>query len=130
MFICVVLSVQYQSVCKVGTGFKDEDLARLFEKMRALVWHKRTVYAYIHTLYRYMLMVCTNEHIKAVESKKKPYNYNVGDGLLPDDWFQVPYIQYGYTSKLCMMYVYQFRRLSCGSCKRPTCPRVVRTKAA
>jgi len=51
---------EYQSVCKVGTGFKDEDLSRLFEKMKGLV----------------------------VENKRKPFNYNVGDALEPDDWFQ------------------------------------------
>lgn len=50
---------EYQSVCKVGTGFKDEDLLRLTEK--------------------------TKPHI--IPSKKKPSNYNVGDALEPDDWF-------------------------------------------
>lgn len=59
--IYILNLLQYQSVCKVGTGFKDEDLTRLFEKMKGLV----------------------------VESKKKPYNYNVGEALTPDDWFQV-----------------------------------------
>jgi hypothetical protein len=45
----------------VGTGFKDEDLSRLYEKMKGLV----------------------------VDSTKKPFNNNVGDALEPDDWFQV-----------------------------------------
>lgn len=51
---------EYQSVCKVGTGFKDEDLTRLTEKTKPLV----------------------------IPSKKKPINYNVGDPLEPDDWFE------------------------------------------
>ena len=49
-----------QSCCKVGTGFKDEDLLRLNENMKALV----------------------------VPSGRKPFNYNVGDPLTPDDWFE------------------------------------------
>lgn len=49
----------FQSVCKVGTGFKDEDLTRLTDTMRPLV----------------------------LGSKKRPANYNVGDALTPDDWF-------------------------------------------
>ena len=65
----------------MGTGFKDDDLARLFEKMRALVGNE--LYTYIHTC------AYVSDDIKTVESKKKPYNYNVGDGLIPDDWFQV-----------------------------------------
>ena len=51
---------EFQSCCKVGTGFKDEDLTRLTEQMKALV----------------------------VESSRRPLNYNVGDPLAPDDWFQ------------------------------------------
>ena len=52
---------EFQSVCKVGTGFKDEDLVRLTEKMRNL----------------------------SVLSRKKPSNYNVGDQLCPDiEWFE------------------------------------------
>jgi DNA ligase-1 len=51
---------EFQSVCKVGTGFKDEDLARLCDQMKG--------------------------HI--VPSKRKPLNYNVGDPLFPDDWFE------------------------------------------
>jgi DNA ligase 1 len=51
---------EYQSVCKVGTGFKDEDLTRLTEQMR--------------------------NHIIA-NNNKKPSNYNVGDPLTPDEWF-------------------------------------------
>jgi DNA ligase 1 len=50
---------EYQSVCKVGTGFKDEDLVRLTEKTKPFI----------------------------NLSKKKPSNYNVGDALEPDDWF-------------------------------------------
>lgn len=50
---------EYQSVCKVGTGFKDEDLIRLTEQMKS-----------------YML-----------PNNKKPSNYNVGDPLTPDEWF-------------------------------------------
>lgn len=52
-------SDEYQSVCKVGTGFKDEDLARLYEQMK--------------------------KHV--IPSKKRPTNYNAGDALEPDDWF-------------------------------------------
>jgi DNA ligase-1 len=51
---------EYQSVCKVGTGFKDEDLARLYEQMKTHV----------------------------VPSKRKPINFNVGEPLYPDDWFE------------------------------------------
>jgi DNA ligase-1 len=50
---------EFQSVCKVGTGFKDEELLRFTEKMRPL----------------------------ALGSSKRPVNYNVGDALAPDDWF-------------------------------------------
>ena len=48
---------EYQSVCKVGTGFTDENLTRLTEKM--------TPFA----------------------ADRRPYNYNVGDPLEPDVWF-------------------------------------------
>ena len=51
---------EFQSVCKVGTGFKDDDLARLNAAMLPHV----------------------------IESSKKPINYNVGDPLFPDHWFQ------------------------------------------
>lgn len=51
---------EYQSVCKVGTGFKDEDLVRLSELMK--------------------------QHL--VVSNKKPVNYNVGEALYPDEWFE------------------------------------------
>lgn len=51
---------EFQSVCKVGTGFKDEDLIRLTEKMKQCL----------------------------LPSKKKPINFNVGDPLEPDDWFE------------------------------------------
>ena len=51
---------EFQSVCKVGTGFKDEDLIRLTEKMKPLI----------------------------LGTKRRPANYNVGDPLEPDDWFQ------------------------------------------
>ena len=44
----------------MGTGFKDEDLLRLNESMKSLV----------------------------VSSGRKPHNYNVGDPLTPDDWFE------------------------------------------
>ena len=47
-------------MCKVGTGFKDEDLTRLTEQMKG--------------------HVCM--------SGRKPSNYNVGDPLTPDDWFE------------------------------------------
>ncbi|KAJ1422633.1 hypothetical protein B484DRAFT_398989 [Ochromonadaceae sp. CCMP2298] len=50
---------EYQSVCKVGTGFKDEDLTRLTTQMKALV----------------------------LPSAKRPVNYNVADVLYPDEWF-------------------------------------------
>lgn len=52
---------EYQSVCKVGTGFKDEDLIHLTEVLKA----------------------------KKLPSSKKPMNYNVGEALYPDDWFEV-----------------------------------------
>jgi DNA ligase-1 len=50
---------EYQSVCKVGTGFKDEDLVRLTEQMK--------------------------QHV--LPSDRKPINYNVGEALYPDEWF-------------------------------------------
>lgn len=50
----------FQSVCKVGTGFKDEDLVRLTEKMRPLI----------------------------MGTGKRPCNYLAGDALEPDDWFE------------------------------------------
>lgn len=53
-------SDEFQSVCKVGTGFKDEDLIRLTELTRKSV----------------------------VTNGKKPQNYNVGDPLTPDEWFE------------------------------------------
>ena len=54
---------EFQSVCKVGTGFKDEDLTRLNEKMK--------------------------EYIAGGGSKKKPMNYNTGGAQIePDDWFE------------------------------------------
>ena len=43
----------------MGTGFKDEDLLKFTELMRPLV----------------------------IASKRRPINYNVGDALEPDDWF-------------------------------------------
>jgi DNA ligase-1 len=51
---------EFQSVCKVGTGFKDEDLTRLTESMKEFI----------------------------VESHRKPNNYIVEDSLAPDDWFR------------------------------------------
>lgn len=53
-------SDEYQSVCKVGTGFKDEDLQRLTEAMQPLI----------------------------VSSGRRPPNYNTDDTLAPDDWFE------------------------------------------
>mmetsp|Transcript_12946 Transcript_12946/g.19482 ORF Transcript_12946/g.19482 Transcript_12946/m.19482 type:complete len:812 (+) Transcript_12946:66-2501(+) len=53
-------SDEFQSVCKVGTGFKDEDLQRLTEQMKS--------------------------HISS--TGRKPSNYSVGDPLTPDDWFE------------------------------------------
>ena len=50
---------EYQSVCKVGTGFKEAELIRFSEKMRDHV---------------------TTNH-------RRPFNYNCGDALEPDDWF-------------------------------------------
>jgi DNA ligase-1 len=44
----------------VGTGFKDEDLSKFTELLTPLV----------------------------IQSCKKPLNYNVGDPLEPDDWFE------------------------------------------
>lgn len=43
----------------MGTGFKDEDLLKFSELLKPLV----------------------------VASKRRPINYNVGDALEPDDWF-------------------------------------------
>jgi DNA ligase-1 len=51
---------EFQSVCKVGTGFKDEDLARLYAQMKPL----------------------------ALGSHRRPLNYNVNDVLTPDHWFE------------------------------------------
>ena len=51
---------EYLSVCKLGTGFSDEDLARLTTSLKEVV----------------------------IASKKKPLNYNVGEALYPDDWFE------------------------------------------
>jgi len=51
---------EYQSVCKVGTGFKDEDLARLYAQMKPLT----------------------------IGSHRRPLNYNVNDVLTPDHWFE------------------------------------------
>ncbi|CAM9385992.1 unnamed protein product, partial [Ectocarpus fasciculatus] len=53
-------SDEYQSVCKVGTGFKDEDLTRLTETMKEFI----------------------------VANHRKPSNYNADDTLVPDDWFE------------------------------------------
>ena len=50
---------EFQSVCKVGTGFKDEELQRFTEKMK--------------------------QHV--LQSNKRPPNYNVSDVLAPDVWF-------------------------------------------
>lgn len=50
---------EYQSVCKVGTGFKDEDLTRFFE--------------YFQT--------------RIIPDHRKPNNYMVDPVLEPDDWF-------------------------------------------
>ena len=52
-------SDEFQSVCKVGTGFKDEELTRFTEKMKTHV----------------------------LGSMKRPANYNVSDVLAPDVWF-------------------------------------------
>jgi len=51
---------EFQSVCKVGTGFKDDELIRFTEKM--------------------------TEHITA--NHRRPFNYNTADVLEPDDWFE------------------------------------------
>jgi len=56
---------EFQSVCKVGTGFKDEDLIRLSATLRP--------------------------HIMMTHKTKasKPANYNIGsEALYPDDWFE------------------------------------------
>lgn len=55
---------EFQSVCKVGTGFKDEDLTRLTELLRPTL----------------------------LGSNKRPINYNVGDPLTPDHWFEATYV--------------------------------------
>eukprot|EP01042_Synura_sphagnicola_P000459 gene459-486_t len=52
---------EYQSVCKVGTGFKDDDLLRLYEQMKQRV----------------------------LPSRRKPVNYLVDPVLEPDDWFDL-----------------------------------------
>jgi len=54
---------EFQSLCKVGTGFKDEDLTNFTAKMEAE---------------------------GSVESRKKPYNYVTGDMLITNDieWFR------------------------------------------
>jgi DNA ligase-1 len=48
---------EYQSCCKVGTGFSEEDLARLTEAAQPLIL------------------------------ERKPHNVNTGDPLTPDHWF-------------------------------------------
>lgn len=55
---------EFQSVCKVGTGFKDEDLTRLTEMLRPTI----------------------------LGSNKRPINYNVGDPLTPDHWFEASFV--------------------------------------
>jgi DNA ligase-1 len=55
---------EFQSVCKVGTGFKDEDLTRLTEKVRPTI----------------------------LGTNKRPLNYNVGEPLTPDHWFEATYV--------------------------------------
>jgi DNA ligase 1 len=55
-------SDEYQSVCKVGTGFKDTDLMAFTEKMK--------------------------EFIAGGGSGKRPTQYRAGDPLTPDDWFE------------------------------------------
>ena len=50
---------EFQSVCKVGTGFKEEELSRFTEKMK--------------------------QHVTL--NHRKPFNYNCGEALEPDDWF-------------------------------------------
>ena len=60
LLLSTVCYLCIQSCCKVGTGFKDEDLLRLNETMKSLI----------------------------VPSGRKPFNYNVGDPLTPDDWFE------------------------------------------
>jgi DNA ligase-1 len=57
-------SDEFQSVCKVGTGFKDEDLSSLYAKCKDAV----------------------------SVSGRKPSNYNVGDPLTPDDWFEPKFV--------------------------------------
>lgn len=51
---------EFQSVCKVGTGFSDENLQKL----------------------------TTQQQEYLLETSKKPMHYNVGDTLTPDVWFQ------------------------------------------
>jgi DNA ligase 1 len=71
---------EYQSVCKVGTGFKDEDLIRLTEQMKGHILGSTSG---------------ANSNGSGAgtgsgsshSSNKKPSNYNVGDPLTPDDWF-------------------------------------------
>lgn len=53
-------SDEFQSVCKVGTGFSDEELQRFTEQLRPLV----------------------------LETKRRPPNFNAGDPLEPDHWFR------------------------------------------
>jgi DNA ligase-1 len=55
-------SDEYQSVCKVGTGFKDTDLTAFTEKMK--------------------------DFIAGGGSGKRPTQYRAGDPLTPDDWFE------------------------------------------
>ena len=55
---------EFQSVCKVGTGFKDEDLIRFTEILKPTI----------------------------LGSNKRPLNYNVGDPLTPDHWFEASFV--------------------------------------
>jgi DNA ligase-1 len=52
---------EFLSVCKLGTGFSDENLMSLTTGLKELV----------------------------ISSKKKPVNYQVGEPLFPDDWFDI-----------------------------------------
>jgi DNA ligase 1 len=79
---------EYQSVCKVGTGFKDEDLIRLTEQMkRHILGGAGTATAPAAGGSEGNTGTSSSSSSSGGGSNRKPSNYNVGDPLTPDDWF-------------------------------------------
>lgn len=97
---------QFQSVCKIGTGFKDSDLINLMKKF--IRSPKRYSEIFGKDVGNVVYPVIENEDKKEkkededseeeeeeeiedflIEASKKPSNFNVGDALIPDFWFNV-----------------------------------------